>query len=83
MGDSYHRRDRRDHSDEQRNDEPCDTNEDQYGLAVAGYDIEVVQRLRDPGDRSQTDNNDQKGAERRWENVAADDTHHRYHCLRD
>ena len=53
-----HQRDRRDHQDEQRNDQPGDADEDQDGLALAGHQVDVAQRLGDPDHRGQADQHD-------------------------
>ncbi len=69
------KRDRRDHHHQQRNDQPGDADEHQDGLALAGHDVEVVQRLRDPDHGGQAAQHHHEGVERRAKYVAVDRPH--------
>ena len=75
VGDRDQQRDRRDHQDEQRNDQAGDADEDQDGLTLAGHQVDVVQRLRDPDHRGQADQYDDKRTKRRAEDISADRPH--------
>ena len=71
-----HQRDRCDHEHQHRNDQAGDAEKDQHGLTAAGHQVDVAQRLRDPDDRSQTEQHDQERTKSGAEDVAADRAHH-------
>ena len=70
-------RDRRDHQDQQRNDQTGDADEHQDRLTLGGHDVEVAQCLGDPDHGGEADQHDEKGAEGRAENVSANRSHPR------
>ena len=55
-----HQRDRRDHHDQQWNDQAGDADEDQDGLALAGHEVDVAHRLGEPDRHGQADKHHQK-----------------------
>ena len=67
-----HQRDRRDHQDEVRDDQAGDADEHQDGLALAGHQVDVAQRLRHPDRARQADEHQQKRPKRGAKDVAAD-----------
>ena len=77
MRDRDQQRDRRDHQDQQRNDQAGDADEHQDGLTLVGHQVDVAQRLRDPDHGGQADQHDQERTERRAENISADGPHPR------
>ena len=74
-------RDRRDHQNEQRYDQAGDADEDQDGLALAGHDVDVAQRLRDPDHGGQADQHDQERTQGGAENISADRPHPQHRPL--
>ena len=75
VGDRDHQRDRRDHQDELRDHQPGDADEHQDRLALAGHQVDIAQRLGDPDDRRQADEDQQERAERMAKYVAVDRPH--------
>ena len=69
VGDRDHQRDRRDHQDQMRDDQAGDAEERQDGLALAGHQVDVAQRLGQPDDRRQADQHQQERPESGAKNV--------------
>ena len=65
-------RDRRDHHDQLRDDQAGDADERQDGLALAGHQVDVAQRLGEPDGARQADEHQQERPKRGAKNVPAD-----------
>ena len=65
VSDRDHERDRRDHHDQLRDDQAGDADERQDGLALAGHQIDVAQRLGYP-DRARQADRAPTGTPQRW-----------------
>src|SRR5205085_3585001 len=75
VADRNHERDRRDHQHQHRDEQSRDAEEDQDGLPLIRHQVDLTQRVREPDDRRQADQDQQKRAESRAENVAVERTH--------
>jgi hypothetical protein len=74
-------RNRRDQEDQHRNEKAGDTYEDQNRLSLARHDVDIAERLRDPDDRSQTDQYDQERTQRGAKNISTDRPHPQHRPL--
>ena len=75
MANRDHERERRDHENQHGDKQPRDADERQDGLTLIRHQVDLTQRMREPDDRRQADQNQQKRAERGTENVAVKRTH--------
>ena len=75
VADRHHQGERRDHQHQHGDQQAGDADEHQDRLTLVGHQVDFAQRVRQPDDRRQADQDQQERAESCAENVAVERTH--------